>query len=848
MAQAYDTIRNLDPYHLTVGAGFPGNKAQYGDSQLVPDGHAQDSLPMLPSMSCAPGLGTGPCEAPWRGGPLHTVCDKCEERTIPKTGLSLDMVMIENYSPAPEAHAHSDGEALRNGVPWVPMVNCDASYTLEEGSVPHKPPKVLQTNMWMSVIKANTVSQLIFAGGSFTPEIDVPGRPIPNQRGAHPDASIFGSKGSWMLWAQMAQFSAQARVILPSLYAPFGLPQPTVTVVDTDLVIKAPTPRGFPAAHEILIVAKAWRQAADEGWCGHLVVASAAEQSPAIFTLQLGGSFPANTSWASLRAVRLFAADYVVPIDGSGRLTDAIDAAGHNIYQLGDCGDAQPPPPPPPPAVCVVSPPSACYNDTGCKQQADPEAPSSDCVLPVYIGAVHDKVTLEDCANGCWAANKSIAGVDGGNHCRCGEPSDLAVSEAEKLPVSDCAASACSGNSSEKCGSLGRLATYTFECHHAQVKTDDAPSLVPAAPHANALSYFTTWSAQGYVYGANEDLALADYVKNSTSIAHDVLTARYAFSPAEELPGAGWAAFYPKVRADLWFLLDAGWAEEGKGSGANIWMNATKWPFDIPERNSSAPTQRLSRFDAAVRKLGWKGGGLWFGALNDFSKPDAPYTIEEMAGWSKDAGINYWKVDFCADSYVSPCALSRRARAVHPALVFEHGCPTSPFPSFVPFNEGDNGRLDPGMLGHWAIMLNCTDVLRTYDTADALVIPQTLERIQSLLQLAPTLTDRENPSHKVLCAASTPLPIAEGSDMLEGKPPSPPPPVCYPPRDPDLPPQAAAGAPLALECPSGMTMTSILLADFGKALGTCLPALSPEQCVAQSARWCASCPHCEAVR
>ena len=92
---------------------------------------------------------------------------------------------------------------------------------------------------------------LIFAGGSFTPEIDVPGRPIPNQRGAHPDASIFGSKGSWMLWAQMAQFSAQARVILPSLYAPFGLPQPTVTVVDTDLVIKGPTSRGFPGSRQL---------------------------------------------------------------------------------------------------------------------------------------------------------------------------------------------------------------------------------------------------------------------------------------------------------------------------------------------------------------------------------------------------------------------------------------------------------------------------------------------------------------------------------------------------------------------------------------------------------------------
>ena len=49
-------------------------------------------------------------------------------------------------------------------------------------------------------------------------------------------------------------------------------------------------------------------------------------------------------------------------------------------------------------------------------------------------------------------------------------------------------------------------------------------SLVPAAAHPNALSYFTTWSAQGYVFGANQDLALAAYVENSTSIAHDVLT------------------------------------------------------------------------------------------------------------------------------------------------------------------------------------------------------------------------------------------------------------------------------------------------------------------------------------
>jgi hypothetical protein len=67
----------------------------------------------------------------------------------------------------------------------------------------------------------------------------------------------------------------------------------------------------------------------------------------------------------------------------------------------------------------------------------------------------------------------------------------------------------------------------------------------------------------------------------------------------------------------------------------------------------------LRRFNAAVQKLGWKGGALWFGALNNFEKSDAPFSIEELATWSRDAGINYWKVDFCADTYASHRVRSR---------------------------------------------------------------------------------------------------------------------------------------------------------------------------------------------
>ena len=109
-----------------------------------------------------------------------------------------------------------------------------------------------------------------------------------------------------------------------------------------------------------------------------------------------------------------------------------------------------------------------------------------------------------------------------------------------------------------------------------------------------------------------------------------MLTARYALGDPASLPGAGWAGYYPAARADLYFLLDAGWAEDGRGPGANLWMNATKWPFDIPVRNDTTPTARLARFNAAVRARGWRGGALWFGALEELTKPGAAYSVADV--------------------------------------------------------------------------------------------------------------------------------------------------------------------------------------------------------------------------
>ena len=218
MSAAYNTIRQLDPYHLTVGAGFAGNKAQYTDAQI--HGHGQqklDTVPMLPSITCTKAQGAADPKACESRFPA--ACDRQKNPTgsgccvscgglgsiMPVTGLSLDIVMIENYSPSMDAHAKDDAGTLRRGVPWQTMVNCDGSYTLEEGITPHKPPRVLETLLWISVIAAGTPHQLIFAGKDPLPMGQMPR----GGAGSHVERSFWGSKGSMPLHAGVENYGEQ---------------------------------------------------------------------------------------------------------------------------------------------------------------------------------------------------------------------------------------------------------------------------------------------------------------------------------------------------------------------------------------------------------------------------------------------------------------------------------------------------------------------------------------------------------------------------------------------------------------------------------------------------------------
>ena len=89
---------------------------------------------------------------------------------------------------------------------------------------------------------------------------------------------------------------------------------------------------------------------------------------------------------------------------------------------------------------------------------------------------LHDKVTLPACASACHGLSYAVAGIDGGNHCWCGNASDLssAGAKARARPAGECQVSSCHADPSEKCGGAGRLLAYGFVC--------DGPAPAPPAP------------------------------------------------------------------------------------------------------------------------------------------------------------------------------------------------------------------------------------------------------------------------------------------------------------------------------------------------------------------------------
>lgn len=127
-------------------------------------------------------------------------------------------------------------------------------------------------------------------------------------------------------------------------------------------------------------------------------------------------------------------------------------AASHNSPSFPKCMNTPPPPPPPPPHACSKATVEGCYNDT-----------AGD-LMPSYQPQLHDHVTFEACASACFSATMTLAGIDAGNHCFCG---NATPASARARPVSECETMACHGDPSEKgCGGEHRLMVYNFTCRN----------------------------------------------------------------------------------------------------------------------------------------------------------------------------------------------------------------------------------------------------------------------------------------------------------------------------------------------------------------------------------------------
>jgi hypothetical protein len=226
----------------------------------------------------------------------------------------------------------------------------------------------------------------------------------------------------------------------------------------------------------------------------------------------------------------------------------------------------------------------------------------------------------------------------------------------------------------------------------AATNASASDSLVPRT-RSTAPHYYTTWGTQGYMPGdCWHNLTVAFIFGHQGMSQQESLCSDYLFGKPG-LPGGAWLkSFYPSSRAELYFMLDQGYAT---GDG-QIEPSTARFP----QWNQSDPAERLRSFNDAVKALGWRGLGLW----NRMSDPE--YAVQ-AANWSKHAGITYWKID----GPDNDCACSNAAKAVFPELIVEHGfCPVSG----CPLNDPSGGKVYPRSAAESVMhTLGCSDVFRS---------------------------------------------------------------------------------------------------------------------------------------
>lgn len=216
-----------------------------------------------------------------------------------------------------------------------------------------------------------------------------------------------------------------------------------------------------------------------------------------------------------------------------------------------------------------------------------------------------------------------------------------------------------------------------------------AENLVPTTP-GKAPDYFCTWNVQGYVVNYDKK-----FQRNAITESNIFGVGKYQ----------NWVDFYPRIRGDLYFVMDDSWdvGFSNYDFGTDM-LNPERFPtFCAP----GTEAEKLKKLNTAIQAKGWRAVGGWIcankAAAYTNMSDQAFYT--EHLKWMNTAGWGYWKVDWGKHSRDAHWRrqLTDLAHEYAPHLQVEHALNWS----CVPF----------------------ADVFRTYDVEAITSIPVTLSRV-----------------------------------------------------------------------------------------------------------------------
>ncbi|MCL2058026.1 MAG: hypothetical protein FWH01_03060 [Oscillospiraceae bacterium] len=260
-------------------------------------------------------------------------------------------------------------------------------------------------------------------------------------------------------------------------------------------------------------------------------------------------------------------------------------------------------------------------------------------------------------------------------------------------------------------------------------------NIIPDKP-GKTPSYFCTWSSQYASIAEERKRNPLKFIGNKAAEY-----ARSSLNDETVFGVSGMAEQHKKIQSDLYFVLDDGWdvpygvhESTHKPEFGSLLLDEERFPSC-----AGAPTERLRKMDERLKSFGWRGAGLWVAAQargesegNVLDAKQAEVYWSERIGWCREAGINYWKVDWglhciSVDFRRMLCRLGRQG---HPGLLIEQ-CRC-----MRPTNQDADGRFagwEP-VAGECRDIFSFSDIFRSYDVTRPFSVVSTLDRIAFLLQ------------------------------------------------------------------------------------------------------------------